>query len=165
MGWSKRQLVEAAFGELALAGYVFDLQPEELQAALNSMDAMMATFDGQGIHIGYALAPTPDDTDLDQDSGIPLACVEAIYTALALRIAGRKGKAIPASLRKVAKDTWDALLLRCAKAEVQEIQLPNTAPLGQGTKPWRAWNRPYSPKPDTGPLVADGSGNLQLLGD
>jgi hypothetical protein len=30
MGWTKRALVTEAFGELALAGYDFDLSPEEL---------------------------------------------------------------------------------------------------------------------------------------
>ena len=34
MGYSKRQFVAAAFEEIGLASYVFDLQPEQLQSAL-----------------------------------------------------------------------------------------------------------------------------------
>ena len=42
MGYSKRQFVEAAFAEVGLASYVFDLQPQDLEQALRRLDAMMA---------------------------------------------------------------------------------------------------------------------------
>ena len=42
--WTKTLLIEEAFGELALAGYVYDLRPEEMQAAGRRLETMMATW-------------------------------------------------------------------------------------------------------------------------
>jgi len=52
---SKRQLIDAAFEELALAGYTFDIDPDEQLSALRRLDSMMATWGGPGIgiRIGY----------------------------------------------------------------------------------------------------------------
>ena len=43
MGWTKRQLVDDAFGTIGLSGYVFNLSPDQKQAALRKLDAMRAT--------------------------------------------------------------------------------------------------------------------------
>ena len=59
MSWTKREIVEEAYGELALAGYVFDLDPEEEQAALRKLDTMMAVWDARGVRLGYPLASSP----------------------------------------------------------------------------------------------------------
>ena len=41
MGYSKRQFVAAAFEEIGLASYAFDLQPQQFESALRRLDAMM----------------------------------------------------------------------------------------------------------------------------
>jgi hypothetical protein len=53
MGYTKRQFISAAFEEIGLASYVFDLQPEQLQSALRRLDAMMADWNAKGIRLGY----------------------------------------------------------------------------------------------------------------
>ena len=78
MSWTKRQLVSEAFAELALAGYVFDIAPEEEQAALRRLDTLMATWSGQGVQVGYAIGLTPQSSNIDDDSGLPLVAVEAV---------------------------------------------------------------------------------------
>lgn len=40
MGYSKRQFVTAAFEEIGLAAYVFDMQPEDEQTALRPAEAV-----------------------------------------------------------------------------------------------------------------------------
>jgi hypothetical protein len=45
MGYKKRQFISAAFEEIGLASYVFDLQPEQLESALRRLDAMIADFE------------------------------------------------------------------------------------------------------------------------
>jgi len=165
MGWTKRQLVEEAFGELALAGYDFDLQPEEMQAGLRRLDSMMATWLNLGLPLGYAISASQDDSDLDQDSGLQAIANEAVYMGLACRIAASKGKALPASTKINAKQAYDALVLNIAKSQVQEQQLPSGTPQGQGRKPWRTVN-PYFLPPDTSPLRSGGDGlNLTGLGN
>jgi hypothetical protein len=59
MGYSKRQFISAAFEEIGLASYVFDLQPEQLQSAMRRLDAMMADWNGKGIRLGYPLPSAP----------------------------------------------------------------------------------------------------------
>lgn len=158
MSWTKRQLVTAAFNELALADYDFDLSPEEEQAALVKLDTMMATWSAQDIDIGYAFGLSPDDTDLDQDSGLPLVAVEAVYLRLAIAIAGSKGKTVANTTKAGAKGAYDALLSYVAHQQLREQQLPSTLPRGAGDKPWRI-DQPFMRKPDTSPLqIADDGG-------
>lgn len=164
MGWTKRQLIEDAFGELALAGYVFDLSPEELQAALRRLDTMMATWGSQGLQLGHAASATPDGSDLDQDSGIPLEAVEAVYMGLAVRLAASKGKALASSTLRTAKAAFDALMSRAASADVQEQQLASGTPRGAGRKPWRTIHRPFVPTPDVSPLQGSTDGGLTFTG-
>ena len=89
MGWTKRQFVEQAFEEIGLATYTFDLSPEQMQSALRRLDAMVATWNGAGIRIGYPLPSSPQDSDLDTETNVPDMSNEAIYTNLAIKIAQR----------------------------------------------------------------------------
>lgn len=165
MGWTKRQLIEDAFGELALASYDFDLSPEEVQAALRRMDTMLATWSSLGVNIGYRFGLTPTDSDIDQDAGIPLTAVEAVYLNLAARIAGGKGKTLPRTTLFNAKAAYDALLSAMARAEMEEQQLDNTVPRGAGNKPFRQQIRPYMPQPDEGALTLADDGGLTFNGN
>lgn len=165
MGWTKRQLIEDAFGELALAGYDFDLSPEEMQAALRRMDTMLATWSSVGVNIGYRFGLTPADTDLDQDAGIPLAAVEAVYLNLSARIAGSKGKTMPRTTLFNAKSAYDALISVMARAEIEEQQLDSTVPRGAGNKPFRRFVGPFMSPPDEGPLTLAADGGLTFNGN
>jgi RNase H-fold protein (predicted Holliday junction resolvase) len=59
VGYSKRQFVEAAFAEIGLASYAFDLQPQDLEQVLRRLDAMMAEWNAKGIRLGYPLPGSP----------------------------------------------------------------------------------------------------------
>jgi hypothetical protein len=135
MGWTKRQFVEQAFDEIGLAGYTFDLQPEQLQSALRRLDTMMATWNAKGIRLAYPLPSSPQDSDLDQETEVPDSAFEAIYTNLAIRIAPSFGKQVAIEVKTTAKQAYDVLLQR-ATAPI-EMQLPATMPAGAGNKPWR----------------------------
>lgn len=52
MAYTKRDIVAMAFEEIGLAGYVFDLQPQQLEGALRRLDSMMATWNGKGLRLG-----------------------------------------------------------------------------------------------------------------
>lgn len=163
MGWTKRQIIEDAYGELAIAGYVFEKSPEEMQAALRRLDTMMAEWAARDINVGYAFGLTPDDTDLDQDSGVPLIAVGAMRQKLAIAIAASKGKGLAPSTHRTAKSAFDALLSAVATQQVRQQQLPNTLPRGAGNKPFRHMAGPFFRPRDVSPL-SDGPDGC-LIGD
>ena len=57
MGYSKRQFVEAAFEEVGLAAYAFDIQPQQLESALRRLDAMMAAKQAYNTLLSRAAMP------------------------------------------------------------------------------------------------------------
>lgn len=158
---TKRQIVEGAFAELALAGYDFDLTPEELTTGLQRLDFMCARWAGEGITLGYAMADPLVGSDLDDDSGLADAVLEAVTANLALRLAALFGKTPAEFTKTTAKTGYDAL---CAKAAMpRESELPATLPRGAGNKPWRGGN-PFFPQPDTAPLGTGDGGDLTFRG-
>lgn len=146
MAWTKRQLVEDAYGELALAGYVFDLTPEELQSALRRMDAMVASWEARGIRLGYAMPAGPTSSSLDDVSGVPDRAVEAVYTNLAVRLAAGLGKQLPVELKGRARETYEALLLPAAQPQQQPTA--GWVPAGAGAKAYRTDHAFITPTAD-----------------
>lgn len=164
MSWTKRQIVEKAYGEIALAGYVFDLSPEELDAALISLDAMMGVWTGEDLEVGYQFGLTPQDSNLDQDSGLPLWAMAAAFKGLAIDLAGSKGKAVPRTLAATYKRAMSVVEANIARQQLQSQQFPSTMPRGAGNKTWRGGgiDRPFMTPPDTSPLQIGNDGNLNF---
>jgi hypothetical protein len=158
MGWSKRQFVAAAFDEIGLASYVFDLQPDQLQAALRRLDAMMADWNGKGIRLGYPIPGSPQYSDLDEQSEVPDSANEAIITNLAIRIAPSYGKVVMPETKAVAKDSYNTILQR-ATAPIPQ-QMPGTMPSGAGNKPWRVYDNPFL-RPPIDPVTAGPDGQIE----
>lgn len=148
MGWTKREFISQAFEEIGLASYVFDLQPEQLESALRRLDAMLAGWNANGIRLGYPLPGSPNASDLSVDTGVPDYANEAIYLGLALRLAPGYGKTVSPETKQLADMAYNAMVNQTAPP-TPERQLPQTMPLGQGTKPWRNDN-PYVIAPTEG---------------
>ncbi len=161
MSWTKRQLVAAAFEEIGVANYVFDLDAEQIEGALRRLDSMLATWNGRGVRIGYALATDPAQSDLDQPAGVPDYATEAIYTNLAVRLAPTIGKVVSPDTKATAKAAYNALLSRVVAENVREQQFPNTLPAGQGNKPWRT-DEVYLPGP-VAPLTTGPDSTLDFV--
>lgn len=158
--WTKRELVNQAYGELALQGYEFDITPEEVVLAIKRMDSMVAMWGKYGIRIGYALPTSPGDSDPDQDSGIPDTAAEAVYLNLAIRLAGGQGKTLSPSTMMTARQAYDTLLFDAAQPIEQQFR-PNL-PRGAGNKPWRVIDNPFLPTVDNAPLGVSSGGNLEI---
>ena len=157
MGYSKRQFVTAAFEEIGLASYVFDLQPQDLETALRRLDAMIAEWNAKGIRLGYPIPSSPQSSDIDAQSEVPDSANEAIICNLAMRLAPGFGKTLNALTASTAKMGYNTLLSRAAMPMVQ--QFPRTLPAGAGQKPWR-WDDPYMPQP-IDPVTAGPDGPIQ----
>lgn len=156
MSWTKRQFITQAFEEIGLAAYVFDLTPEQLDSALRRMDSMVGGWNANGVRIGYPLPSNPDDSDLDEDSGVPDFANEAIYLGLAVRIASSYGKVVSPETKAFADMAYSNMANQVA-IPTPERQLPHTMPRGSGTKPWRNFNNPFVNRPQD-PILA-GSDN------
>lgn len=159
MGYSKRQFVSAAFEEIGLASYAFDLQPQQFESALLRLDAMMADWNGKGIRLGYPLPSSPQFSDLDAQSEVPDSANEAIITNLATRIAPSYGKQVMAQTMMTARNAYQTLLSRATMPFEQ--QLPGTMPSGAGNKPWRVYDDPFLRRP-VDPLLAGQDGQIQF---
>ena len=134
MGYSKRQYVEAAFEEIGMANYVFDLQPEQLESAMRRLDAMMAEWNAKGIRLGYPMPSSPQQSDLDEQTYVPDSANQAIITNLAMRIAPGYGKQVMAGTMATAKSSYNTILSKATFPT--EKQFPDTLPSGAGNKPW-----------------------------
>ena len=149
MSWTKREFVTGAFEEIGLASYVFDLQPEQLEAGLRRLDNMMATWNSRGLRLGYPLADGPGDSDLDQYSNITDEAVEAVVSNLAIRLAPMMGKTVSPDTKASARSAYMALLNR--RTNTLEKRIDQAAiPAGQGTKYWRNYGDPFLLAEDRG---------------
>lgn len=159
MGWTKRQFVAQAFEEIGLASYVFDLSPEQMESALRRLDSMMATWNSKGIRLGYPIPSSPQDSNLDAETGVPDSANEAIYLNLGIRLAPSFGKTVSADTKAAAKMAYDSLLSRAAMP--MEQQMPAHMPAGAGNKPWRNTDNPFL-TPPVDPLLAGQDGPIEF---
>ena len=109
-GYSKLDLVNAAFNEIGFANYVYDIDPDQLNRVMMQMDAMMMSWKSQGINVGYYQTYTPGQSDLNSDSGLPSTAIEACYLGLAKRIAPSLGKTLSLETAKNFGEAWRAML-------------------------------------------------------
>ena len=160
MAYTKRDIVNQAFEEIGLASYVFDLQPQQLESALQRLDRMMATWNGKGIRLGYPLPSSPADSDLDQVIGVPDSALEAMAANLALRLATMFGKPVSPDTKVIAKKAYTQIITQSATPI--EMQLDNTAiPSGAGNKMFRYRQDPFLRDP-VDPLQAGPDSILDL---
>ena len=132
MSYTKRQFILAALEEIGITNYDFDIAPEQMQSHLRRLDTMIASWNGMGIRLGYPLPSNPDDSELDDITGVPDSANEAIICGLALKLAPSYGKqAIPATM-DAANRAFNVLLSRAA-APIEK-QLPGSMPRGAGYK-------------------------------
>lgn len=127
---TKRQFVTLAFEEIGYS-YVYDLQPEQLQSAMKRLDAMMATWNGNGVKLNYPIPANPDDSDLDEETGVPDFSNEAIFLNLALRLAPLYGKVSNPDMKQSANIAYNVMLNRMVRPKERKMQ---GVPMGSGNK-------------------------------
>lgn len=141
MGWTKKQFAEKAFEKIGLAAYVYDLQPDQILGAVQDMDSMVATWAENGINIAYPLNNTPT-SNIDEETGVPVAANLAIYMNLGCIIAPGFGKVLSQDFKKTAADAY-ASLLNWATNPVGQMCLPGRMPIGSGNKYWNGISYPF----------------------
>lgn len=158
MGFTKREYIAAAFDEIGLASYTFDLEPEQIQSALRRLDAMMAEWNAKGIRLGYPLPLSPSDSDLDEQTYVPDSANEAIITNLGIRLAPSLGKQVSPDTKITARLAYNTLSSRAAMPN--EMQYPSNLPSGAGNKPYSV-QTVFLPGP-VDPVLAGQDGTIDL---
>lgn len=144
MGWTRRQFVDAAFEELGLAEYTFDMQPEQYQGAARRLDSMLLEWNARGLRLGPNISGSVAGADLNTDMGIPDIANEAVILNLAVRIAPSYGKQVMVDTKVGAKNALNTVMARFAKPIAMQFA-PGT-PSGAGNKPY-IYGNPFLPRP------------------
>jgi hypothetical protein len=131
MSYTKRQFIVAAFEEMGMADYVFDMSAEQFYGPLRRLDAMMADWNAQGIRLGYPLPTNPDDSVLADDTGVPDSANQAIILGLAVRLAPGVGKALSPDTKSLALTSYNTVLGIAMRPS--SMRYP-TMPSGAGNK-------------------------------
>lgn len=159
MAYDKRWYVEKAFAKVGLAAYVFDLEPEQMQEALDLLDSMMATWDGKGIRVGWSIPNAENASSLDDEVDVPYFAREAIFLQAGIRLAPNFGKTISPEHKLNAKTALDDLMIFTARPI--PMQFPETLPSGAGNKPWRTVDNPFLGPPSE-QIEAGGDGPIDF---
>lgn len=138
MSWSKRQLINQAYGCFGLSNYAYSLTPQQVQQALFMLDTMMAAWATTGgIRIGYNGSSDQGTTDENQASGIPDFANMAVSFKLSEIMAGTIGKQILSHMLITGANAFEALQSWCASNNIPEMQYARDTPRGSGNKPYR----------------------------
>lgn len=129
---SKRFILDQAFDEIGLAGYIFNLSGSDLMSAIYKLDAMVASWEGLSTEIGWVFSANPLDADPDQQLTIPDAALQPLITNLAVRIAPSYGK--QASIGTKSAAVMGLSALRTHLGQIPEKIYPDNLPIGTGNR-------------------------------
>jgi len=118
--------------EIGLSGYVFDIESDEIQEALNKLDGYMGVLLSQGVNIGYNFPATSVLSDPDEESGIPNYGEMAIWQNLAIRLCPAYGKSPSPALGVSAHQAMNHLMSKIAT--IPSTRYPTTLPIGRGNR-------------------------------
>lgn len=158
MAWTKRQYILAAFEEIGLASYIYDLTADQLSSALLRLDSMMGSWNLKGINVGWPISSAPQTSSIDDETpAVPDSCNEPIILNLAVRLGPGYGKEVALETKMAAKQSYDAMLIQFTIPA--ELQMPTTMPSGSGNK---YWNDRYLIQPNLDPLRVTKNGQLNF---
>lgn len=106
---TKGEIVNGAYDKLEISGLTSNPNPKEISMGLKNLDAMMAAWTSESIHVGYKLSDSIIDVDPSDDSGLTTESYLAVELNLSCRLAYAFGKAAPPHLLTDAKQMKDML--------------------------------------------------------
>jgi hypothetical protein len=162
---TKREIIEQAYSELGLAEYNFDISPEEMSTARKRLDRMMAQWEAK-IALGYLAPSAPNDSEVNDESGLPDGVINAAATNLAMLLAPGLGKQVSPATALAAKSGYNSVLAQFA--QIPRMQYPNNLPVGAGNKPFPGRTGYFNPSPEltvsiNGQTLDDSEGDVITL--
>ena len=153
---TKRQIIDMSYGSIGLAGYTFDLQPEQIEFARQMLDAMMAQLNAQGIRLGWPIPSSPTSGDVDEETNLPDWALAAVYLNLGPIIASAHGKQVTPMYLGMARAAKDAMFIQAVKPMARPM--PGGFPLGAGHKTY--WGSSWSADPSE--IISLGDDELEI---
>ena len=135
MAWAKIDIINAAFEELGIASYSYDLQPEQYESALRRLDMIVSGWKSKNLDINYPTSSGALDSDLNQNTNASDIANPAMYYNLAIALSGQYGKAVQPETKRLAKYSLNQLFIESTKPT--QMQYPTSMPTGAGNKPYR----------------------------
>jgi hypothetical protein len=129
---TKRQVIDLSYSAIGMAGYTFDLQPEQIENARQMLDAMMAQWNAQGIRLGWPIPSSPISGDVDEETNLPDSALSAVYLNLGTVIAMTHGKQVAPQYLAMTRAAKDAMFVNAVKPMAR--QMPGGHPMGAGYK-------------------------------
>jgi hypothetical protein len=126
---TKRDIILAALNEVGIAAYQFDIQPDQIMAALGQLDRMVASWASQGAVVAYSSTNSdPDDVLTALESAH-----EAMILNLAIRLGPSYGRGASPETKAMAKQALDTVRASYMASNAPQVQLDNMAiPAGAG---------------------------------
>lgn len=139
MSWTKRDIINQAYEEIGMGGLVYDMDPQNLETALVRLDAIVSRWMEKGVDIPYPTPENPEESDIDDETMIASDEAEALYLALAVRVAPTVGKTVSIETATAAKAAYDTVLGKYMRPKgFKDQNIRDTGlPPGSGHKPWR----------------------------
>ena len=134
---TKSNIVNDAFTELGLSGYVYNLQPEDLQTALTMLESLVARLDVAGIELNWPFAASLNDVAGNVTVDLPFWAHSGLVALLAIDLSAGFGKTVAASTSLKAKLGYETMV--SVSAIPNPIAKNHMVGLGSGNKPWRMW--------------------------
>lgn len=129
---TKRFILDQAFDEIGLAGYVFNLSGSDLMSAIYKLDAMVASWESLSTSIGWVFSANPLDADPDQQITVPDAALQPLIANLAVRLAPAFGKQVSIETKSAAIMGLNALRTRFVS--IPDKVYPDNLPIGTGNR-------------------------------
>lgn len=154
---TKRQIIKLGYSSVGLAGFIYDLTPEQIELARQLLDAQMASWNAKGIRISWPIPSSPEQGDIDEEIDLPDYALSAAYMALGEQLADVHGKQVTPKYSARARAAYDAMLIRVVEPATR--QMPAGYPLGAGYKTNGIGQR-WTTGPD--PSLSTGNDELEL---
>lgn len=149
-------IIKDALGEIVVLGDEAPLEQSEAQAAIRYLNRMMATFDAEGIGLGYT-----EVSSLDDVITVAAGAIEGMVFNLAVRLWAqfKDGQMPPADV--VAKAIAAKEAMRALVVNIGASEYPSTLPVGSGNSMTN--DHFYDDLQDS--ILTEPSGNIGLEAD
>lgn len=145
MSWTKRQFIERAFSEIGFGKRSYTITVEDFEDALAVFDSMALNWQARfGFGIGWPISDNPDDSNIDEETSVPLPLTQCVWANGAKAIASSFGKQVMPETNTLAKDSWENMVTFFEKLKGKP--LPKGIPYGAGNRMWGR-SRIFSPTP------------------
>lgn len=126
---TKREIIKAAFEQIGLASYTYDLEVEELVSALKYLDNIALSLDLSGLNFGYNAG-----NDIDAESNIPAGADLFLIMSLANILSASYGKALTPDQKSILTNAQKNVEAWSARNNLRPVANDPRMPLGAGRK-------------------------------